>query len=89
MSGIVFYAGIGWLAILLGAAVLRLGRAPSTAEKILALDLLTLILVGLLALVAGEDRRAFSLDAALAIALLGFIATLAACRYHEDRRPFS
>jgi multisubunit Na+/H+ antiporter MnhF subunit len=39
--------------------------------------------------VAGEDRTHYPLDAALALALLSFVATLAAARYHEDRRPFS
>ena len=89
MSSVVFYAGIAWLAILLGVMVVRLPRAGSTAERILALDLLTLILIGLLALAAGEDVRSYALDAALALALLSFIATLAACRYHENRRPFT
>jgi multicomponent Na+:H+ antiporter subunit F len=88
MGDLVFYAGIGWLAILLGVTVLVVVRAPATASRILALDLLTLVLIGLLALAAGEDRRSYALDAALALALLSFVGTLAACRYHEDRRPF-
>lgn len=89
MSNLVFYAGIGWLAVLLGVTVVRVARAPTTPSRILALDLLTLILIGVLALAAGEDRRSYALDAALALALLSFVATLAACRYHENRRPFS
>ena len=89
MSGAVFYLGIVWVAGLLGIVAIRLARAPTPAERILALDLLTLVLIGLLALSAGEDQRAYALDAALALALLGFVATLAACRYYEDRKPFS
>lgn len=89
MSSAVFYAGTAWLAILLGVMVIRLARARTTAERILALDLLTLILIGLLAQTAGEDQRSYALDAALALALLSFIATLAACRYHENREPFT
>jgi multicomponent Na+:H+ antiporter subunit F len=89
MSSVVFYAGIAWLALLLGIVVVRLARATSNPERILALDLLTLILIGLLALAAGEDERAYALDAAGALALLSFAATLASARYHEDRRPFS
>lgn len=85
----VFYLGIGWLAVLLGVTVLTAARSRSTASRILALDLLTLILVGLLALAAGEDGRSYALDAALGLALLSFVGTLAACRFHEDRRPFS
>jgi multicomponent Na+:H+ antiporter subunit F len=89
MSNAVFYIGIVWLAVLLGIVTVRLARAPTTGERILALDLLTLVLIALLALSAGEDQRSYALDAALALALLGFVATLAACRYYENRRPFS
>jgi multicomponent Na+:H+ antiporter subunit F len=85
----VFYIGIGWLAVLLGVIIVHAARSRSTAARILALDLLTLVLIGLLALSAGEDGRSFALDAALGLALLSFVATLAACRFHENRRPFT
>lgn len=88
MSGLVFYAAIVWLAVLLGFIAIRLAVARTPTQRILALDLLTLVLIGLLALAAGEDQRAYALDAALALALLSFVATLAACRYVEDREPF-
>jgi multicomponent Na+:H+ antiporter subunit F len=89
MSGIVFYVAVVWLAVLLGVVVIRLARAGSIGERILALDLLTLVLIGLLAVAAGEDQRSYALDAALALALLSFVATLAAARYYESRKPFS
>ena len=88
MPNLVFYGALVWLAVLLGVVVVRLSLARSATQRILALDLLTLILIGLLALAAGEDQRAYALDAALALALLSFVATLAACRYLEDREPF-
>jgi hypothetical protein len=37
---------------------------------------------------AGQARRSYMLDAALALALLSFVSTLAAARYLGDRRPF-
>lgn len=89
MSDLVFYVGVVWVAVLLGIVVLSLARARSNGQRILALDLLSLVLVGLLALAAGEDQRSYALDAGLALALLGFVATLAACRYYENRRPYS
>ncbi len=88
MGNAVFYIALVWLAVLLGIVVVRLAAARSTTQRILALDLLTLVLIGLLALAAGEDQRAYALDAALALALLSFVATLASCRYVEDREPF-
>lgn len=86
---LIFYASTVWLAGLLGIVVVRLAGAGTTAQRILAIDLLTLILIGLLALTARRDASSYVLDTALALALLSFVATLAACRYYEDRRPFS
>ena len=88
MSDVVFFIALVWMALLLGACVLLVARGHTTIERILALDLLILVLVGLLALVAAEDQRSYALDAALALALLSFIATLTSARYAADRRPF-
>ena len=89
MSGVVFYSATIWVAVLLGVVVISLARARTTAQRILAIDLLTLVLIGLLALAAQRDQRPYALDTALALALLSFVATLAACRYYENRKPFS
>jgi multicomponent Na+:H+ antiporter subunit F len=85
---VVFFAGIAWLTVLLGVAVVSIARARTTTERLVALDTAVLVLIGLLGLVAVEDRRPYALDAALALALLSFVATLAAARYLGDRRPF-
>ena len=73
---------------LLGIAVVLVIRARSALRRILALDVLTLILIALLILYADASQTAYYLDAALALALLSFIATLAAVRYHSDGRLF-
>lgn len=88
MHSTVLFAGIAWLTILLGVCVVRLATVRTPAQRILALDMVVLVLIGLLALAAAEDQRAYPLDAALALALLSFVATLAAARYIGDRRPF-
>jgi multicomponent Na+:H+ antiporter subunit F len=87
-SDIVFVVAIAWLAALLLVVVTFLARSRTTAERLVALDLVVLVLVGLIGLVAEQDQRAYALDAALALALLSFVATLAAARYLGDRRPF-
>ena len=89
MSNVVFYSATIWVAVLLGIVVISLARARTTAQRILAIDLLTLVLIGLLALAAQRNQRPYALDTALALALLSFVATLAACRYYENRKPFS
>ncbi len=84
----VFYLAMVWMTGLLGIAVVMVIRARSAMRRILALDVLTLILIALLILYADASQTAYYLDAALALALLSFIATLAAVRYHSDGRLF-
>jgi multicomponent Na+:H+ antiporter subunit F len=85
---LVFFAGIAWLAVLLVVTIAAIGRDGTTAERLVALDTAVLVLIGLLGLVAAESGRPYALDAAMALALLSFVATLAAARYLGDRRPF-
>lgn len=75
---------VGMLAI--GAAVLL--RARDVLERIVALDLLTVICVALLALLSYLRDVSYYLDAALALAALSFVATLAAVRSDGGGGPF-
>jgi multicomponent Na+:H+ antiporter subunit F len=85
---IVFYAAAAWMTVLLAVAVVAVIRVSETAGRILALDVLTLILVALLVLYGDANRSAYYLDAALILALLAFVGTLAAARYYGERRIF-
>ena len=86
MHEAVFYGAVVWMTGLLGVAVGAVIRARSAMVRILALDTLSLILIALLILLADARRAPFYLDAALALALLSFLATLAAARYHSEGR---
>ena len=88
MHEIVFYAAAAWMTVLLAIAVVAVIRVSETAGRILALDVLTLILVALLVLYGDANRSAYYLDAALILALLAFVGTLAAARYYGERRIF-
>ena len=88
MHTIVAYFAFVWMTVLLAVSVAAVIRLPTTASRILALDTLTLILVALLVLYADATRSPYYLDAALILALLAFIGTIAAARYHGERRIF-
>ena len=64
-------------------------RTHSVGTRLLVLDTLTLLLVGLLALYSLYARSYYYLDAALVLALLSFVATLAAARYYGEGSPFA
>ncbi|MDP9355264.1 MAG: monovalent cation/H+ antiporter complex subunit F [Chloroflexota bacterium] len=89
MHETVFYLAAFWMTGLLGISVVLVIRARSAMVRILALDMLTLILIALLILYADARRSPYYLDAALVLALLSFVASLAAARYHSERKLFS
>lgn len=66
------------------AAVLvlvRMWRGPTLADRILALDSLTTLGVGLIAVFAVHAGLALYLDLAIALALVSFVSTAALARY--------
>lgn len=88
MHDIVLYFAFVWMTVLLAASVAAVIWLPTTGGRILALDTLTLILVALLVLYGDSIRSPFFLDAALILALLAFLGTIAAARYYGERRIF-
>lgn len=88
MPAPLFNTALIGLALLLLATILLVIRAKSTLVRLLAADVLTLILVAVLVLFAQREGRAYYLDAALILALLSFIGVIAAGRYYRSGRPF-
>jgi multicomponent Na+:H+ antiporter subunit F len=83
------YFAIGWTAILLLICAVIVIRGRSLLIRVLALDAFTLIQVALLVLVSHLTGAVAYLDAALALALLAFVGTVAASRYIGEGRLFS
>lgn len=88
MHEIVFYFAFVWMTVLLAVSAAAVIRLRSTAARILALDMLTLILAALLILYADATRSSYFMDAALILSLLAFIGTLVLSRYYGERRIF-
>jgi multicomponent Na+:H+ antiporter subunit F len=89
MHQTVFYLASAWMTVLLSVSVVFVVRSRSAMVRILGLDVLTLLLIAFLILYADTNRAPYFLDAALALALLSFVTTLASARYHSERRLFS
>lgn len=69
--------------------VYRLVIGPTLADRVIALDLLSMLLTALLVLFAMALEVSAYLDAALVLSLVSFLATVAFARFIErrDRRP--
>lgn len=89
MHEIVFYFAALWMTGLLAVSVVLVIRARTSLARILALDMTILILVALLVLFSDASRVPYFLDAALMLALLSVIATIAAARYHSEEKLFT
>jgi multicomponent Na+:H+ antiporter subunit F len=66
-------------------ATARLIRGPSLADRILSLDLITVLAVGYIAAIAVRTGFMLYIDIAIAIALVGFLSTIAFARYLLQR----
>jgi len=75
--------------ILLGLAstmvVVRIIRGPTLADRILGLDMLSLLAIGAIGVFALRIGLYLYLDLAIALALVAFVATIAFARYLVSR----
>jgi multicomponent Na+:H+ antiporter subunit F len=73
--------------VLVSAALLiafvRVVRGPTLPDRVVAVDLIGVSSVGLTVLAAAVSGQRAFLDAAVVIALLGFLGTVAYARYAE------
>ncbi|WP_108662122.1 monovalent cation/H+ antiporter complex subunit F [Acuticoccus kandeliae] len=63
--------------------VIRLVKGPTLIDRIVAIDVLTVISIGMIALYAHVADRFIYLDVALVYGLLSFLAVLAIARFLE------
>lgn len=69
------------IAIALG--IYRLAKGPTVVDRVIALDLLTLIAIALITVIAHMTARFIYIDVALVYGLLSFLSVLAVARYLE------
>jgi multicomponent Na+:H+ antiporter subunit F len=82
---------VDWMLGILGVSLLlvliRLGRGSSLADRVLALDLLSVIGLGVLALFSLKYGQPAFLDVAILLGLVGFISSVALARAMGAPRP--
>jgi multicomponent Na+:H+ antiporter subunit F len=77
--------------ILLGLAILaaavRIALGPTLADRVLGLDLLTVLGIAVIGVFAVRTGLYLYVDIAVALALVSFLATIAFARYLISRDP--
>lgn len=66
-------------------ALYRIAKGPTGADRIVAIDILGIMIVGLCAVLSISTQRSWYLDIGIAWALQSFISTLALSKYLEGR----
>ena len=78
---------ISFVLVMLGvlAAFIRLAKGPTLADRVVALDMKTVLIVSFCGLYAIRSNNSAFLDVAIVLALVGFLATVALARFIERR----
>lgn len=68
-------------------AVFRLVKGPTLPDRVVAMDLIGILVIGVIVVLAGSTHVRAALDAAIVIALIAFVATVAYATYIERGHP--
>lgn len=80
MTSVVLFAvsiSLIFLGLALIACVWRVIRGPTFADRVLSLDMISIIVIGFVALYAVESKVPVILDVTVVIAVLAFLSTVA------------
>jgi multicomponent Na+:H+ antiporter subunit F len=85
---VVLFVVLGIMTLSFILAFYRLARGPSLPDRVVALDLIAAIVVGIIGAYSIVMDQPVFLDAAIVLALIVFLGTVAFARYTERRgRP--
>jgi multicomponent Na+:H+ antiporter subunit F len=87
MLEVVSQVTLATLGVALLVAFIRLVKGPTLPDRIVAMDLFGMLVVGLIVVLAGWSGVRATLDAAVVIALVGFLGTVAYATYVERGDP--
>ncbi len=76
-------AALALMMVGVAVAFMRMVRGPSLPDRVVAFDLVSIQVVGIICATAILTGRPLFLDAAIVLALLAFLATVAFARYIE------
>jgi multicomponent Na+:H+ antiporter subunit F len=74
------------LAIAAAVTFIRVIKGPTLADRVIAVDLIGVLMVCLLVVTASATAQQAFLDVAIVVALISFVGTVAYARYIERSR---
>ncbi len=83
MVNIIYQISAGLIILSLFIILIRLVKGPSLADRIVALDAMTVVSISLIVLISHFAQRIIYLDVAIVYGLVSFIGVIALARYLE------
>ena len=83
MPSVPVLVALTMLAVAAALTFIRLAKGPTLPDRVIAIDLIGVLLVCLLVLMAGVTGQQAFLDVAMVVALISFVGTVAYARYIE------
>ncbi len=83
VTDLALYGVMPILALAMMLAFVRLWRGPSLPDRVVAVDLLTALSIGIIATYAIATEQTALLDVAIVLALVSFLGTVAFAYYIE------
>jgi len=87
MLDVISQITLATLGVALVVTFIRLVKGPTLPDRIVAMDLFGVLVVGVIVVLAGWSGVRATLDAAIVIALVGFLGTIAYATYVERGDP--
>ena len=87
MPSIPFLIALTMVALAAGMTFIRLAKGPTLPDRVIAIDLIGVLLICLLVLMAGATAQQAFLDVAMVVALISFVGTVAYAQYIEREGP--
>ena len=81
-------AALGVLSVALLITVVRIIIGPTLPDRVIGLDMLVAIAIGFIAVLGIRTGQPLYADIAIALGLVGFLATVAFARFVLQRRSF-
>jgi multicomponent Na+:H+ antiporter subunit F len=74
---------LSMLAVAAGLTLIRVFKGPTLPDRVIAIDLIGVLMVCLLVVTASATAQQAFLDVAMVVALISFVGTVAYARYIE------
>jgi multicomponent K+:H+ antiporter subunit F len=81
MIAMALYFGFACFGIGILLCIWRIARGPTAADRILALDTIVINTIALLILYGVHQGTAIYYEASMLVAMVGFVSTVAYCRF--------